>query len=265
MTDPRLSVVVPAFNEASRLPGRLEETYRHLAERRHWLPAEILVVDDGSRDRTLSAAAGVPCPAGVLLRLLRHPGNRGKGAAVRTGFAASRGEVVLMSDADHSTPMEELEALGRAMAPGTVVIGSRAVDRSRIQRRQPWYRDLMGRTFNVAVQALALPGLHDTQCGFKLFPGHLARALAARQRIRGFAYDVELLLMARRWGWRVVEVPVRWAHAEASRVSPVRHSAEMLIDLLRLRLSPSPPPPPDGRPGELPEWLRSLRHGGAAP
>ncbi len=263
MTDPHLSVVVPAFNEAARLPGRLEEIYRFLSDNPAWLPAEILVVDDGSDDGTLTAAAGRPCPAGADIRLLRHPRNRGKGAAVRTGFAASRGELVLMSDADHSTPVEELAVLVRALAPGTVVIGSRAVDRTRILRRQPWYRDLMGRTFNLAVQALALPGLHDTQCGFKLFPGHLARALASRQRISGFAYDVELLLTARRWGWRVVEVPVHWAHAEASRVSPLRHSAEMLLDLVRLRLRPTPPPPPEGRPRGLPGWLPLLYTGEA--
>ena len=113
-------------------------------------------------------------------------------------------------------------------------IGSRAVDRTMITTPQPRYRDLMGRTFNLTVQTLALRGIHDSQCGFKLFPGELGRALAAVQRIDGFAFDVELLVLARRWGFTVREIPIRWRHVEASRVQPVRHSAEMLRDLLGL-------------------------------
>lgn len=223
-----------------------------------WAPVEVVVVDDGSRDRTLTAAEQVIRPEGVLLRPLRHPANHGKGAAVRTGFAASRGELVLLSDADHSTPFAELQRLAGRLSTGTVVIGSRAVDRSMILTRQPWYRDLMGRTFNVVVQTLLLPGVKDTQCGFKLFPGPLARALATKQRINGFAYDVELLRMARAWGWNVVEIPVLWAHAEASRVSPVRHSLEMLADVIALRCRRCPDTPPGLEPGPPPPWLDEL-------
>jgi len=253
VSSPRLTVVIPAYDEASRLPARLEEVARHLDAHPLWRPAEVLVVDDGSTDAT----AGVAAAAGA--RVLRHRANRGKGAAVRTGFAASRGEMVLLSDADRSTPMEELEALAReAAAGGVVAVGSRAVDRRRIVRRQPLYRDLMGRTFNLLVRAAFLPGIHDTQCGFKLLPGELARALARVQLLDGFAYDVELLARARAWGWRVVEVPVRWAHEEASRVRPLRHALEMLAELARLRVAGGLGAPGPG-PRPAPEWLVAAR------
>jgi dolichyl-phosphate beta-glucosyltransferase len=230
----RLSVVIPAFNEERRLPPTLELIGAHLERHRHWLPAEILLVDDGSTDGTPRVARSVALPAGVRLELLRHPHNLGKGAAVRTGFSRAVGAAVLLTDADLAAPIGELETLAAAAGGRTVVIGSRAVDRSLIETRQPLYRDIMGRTFNLAVRVLALPGVADTQCGFKLFPGPLARDLAVVQRIAGFAYDVELLLLARHWGYRVREVAVRWRHVEASRVQAMRHSRQMLVELLAL-------------------------------
>ncbi len=230
----RLSVVVPAFNEAGRLPATLASIAAFLDGRPDWRPAEVVVVDDGSDDGTAAAAAGVELGSGTDLVVRRHPGNRGKGAAVRTGFAASRGSWVLLSDADLATPVEEIDRLAAGLHENAVAIGSRALDRSLISVRQPWYRDFMGRTFNLLVRAAVLPGIRDTQCGFKLFPGPLARALAAAQRLDGFAYDVELLLLARRWGFVLREVPVRWRHVEASRVAPGRHSVQMLRDVVRL-------------------------------
>jgi len=232
----RLTVVIPAFNEADRLPPTLIEIYRYLAASPLWLPAEVLVVDDGSRDETAAAARSVPATEGVRLEVISHPQNLGKGAAVRSGFIRSRGDEILLCDADLSTPIDQLEVLAERGPATSIRIGSRALDRSLITSRQPGYRDLMGRIFNLAVRTLALPGVHDTQCGFKLFPGHLGRELAAAQRIDGFAFDVELLFLARRRGVPIVEVPVRWQHKEASRVQPVRHSAQMLRDLLALRL-----------------------------
>ena len=244
----RLSVVVPAFDEAERLTPSLEAIQAYLVATPRWLPAEVVVVDDGSVDATAATVRHFSGGAELRFELLSHPFNRGKGAAVRTGFAASQGEAVLLSDADLATPIEELERLSAAVGGSAVAIGSRAIDRGLIEVRQPRYRDLMGRAFNLGVRVLALPGVHDTQCGFKLFPGVLARALAGAQRIDGFAFDVELLLLARRWGWTVREVPVRWRHVEASRVAAVRHSSEMLFDLLGLvirrglgRLPPAPP------------------------
>jgi dolichyl-phosphate beta-glucosyltransferase len=226
--------VIPAYNEAGRLPPTLRRVFAYLVERADCLPAEVVVVDDGSADDTAAVAQAAPAPPGVELLVLRHDVNRGKGAAVRTGFAASRGELVLLSDADLSSPISELGRLLAVQDGATVAIGSRAVDRSLIQVRQPWYRDLMGRVFNRLVRLLVLPGLADTQCGFKLFPGSLTRDLARVQRLDGFAFDVELLLLARCWGRRVLEVPVRWDHVEASRVQALRHSSQMFRDLLRL-------------------------------
>jgi dolichyl-phosphate beta-glucosyltransferase len=249
----RLSVVIPAFNEAERLPPTLQEIIRYLGANPDWLPAELVVVDDGSLDGTADAVAGTEVPDGLALTVMRHARNRGKGAAVRSGFLGSRGAEILLCDADLASPIDQLAVLAASAPRQAIRIGSRALDRSLITIRQPSYRDFMGRTFNLAVRALVLPGIHDTQCGFKLFPGDLGRALAAAQRIDGFAFDVELLFLARRWGTRVVEVPVCWRHIEASRVQPLLHSAQMLRDLTWLRLRaaagalPSGPRPP--RPG----------------
>lgn len=243
----RLSVVVPALNEVDRLPPTVRAVYHYLAAAPRWLPAEVVVVDDGSDDGTAAAARAVAAPPGLTLSVVRHEANRGKGAAVRSGFAASSGASVLLSDADLAAPIEELERLAQRAGPRTVVIGSRAVDRSLITRRQPLYRDLMGRVFNLVVRVAALPDIHDTQCGFKLFPGELARALAAVQRMDGFAYDVELLVVARHWGYTLAEEGIHWRHVEASRVLPVQHSTQMLGDILALwwrRARRRLPPPP---------------------
>jgi dolichyl-phosphate beta-glucosyltransferase len=251
----RLSVVIPAFNEAERLPPTLQEIIRYLGAMSEWLPAELIVVDDGSLDGTADAAAALEVPGGLALAVIRHARNRGKGAAVRSGFLESHGAQILLCDADLASPIDQLAVLAASGTQDTVRIGSRALDRTLIAIRQPSYRDLMGRAFNLAVRALVLPGIHDTQCGFKLYPGDLGRALAAAQRIDGFAFDVELLFLARRWGAPVIEVPVCWRHIEASRVRPLLHSAQMLRDLTWLRLRAAagtlPPGPrlprPEGR------------------
>lgn len=233
-TGVRLSVVVPAFNEAHRLPATLTRVVSFLAASDRWLPAEVLVVDDGSTDGTATVAdhhAGAP---GVLVRVLNQGENRGKGAAVRAGLAASLGDWVLVSDADLAAPIEDVDLLRAAGVD--LAAGSRAVRRELISRRQPWPRDLMGRGFNLFLRAFGLTSLRDTQCGFKLLHGGLARKLAASLRLDGFAFDVEMLARARRLGATIAEVPVHWQHVDESRVQAVRHSLQMARDSLRLRL-----------------------------
>ena len=227
-----LSIVIPAYNEESRLGPTLHRIVDYLALRR--LPAEILVIDDGSSDRTAAVAASFAADG---VRLLRHAANRGKGAAVRTGVEASTGGRVLISDADLSTPIEELEKLEPHLAAADLVLGSRALRRgAQLAERQPLYRELMGKTFNLIIRALGVRGIYDTQCGFKLLRGDVARELFAEMTLEGFAYDVELVLAARRAGYRVAEVGVVWSNSPASTVDPVRSSLAMLRDVLKLRL-----------------------------
>ena len=230
---PKLSVVIPAYNEAARLPPTLDRVVSFLQDSPRWLPSEIIVVDDGSSDQTAGVVRSRPATAGIDLEVIVHPVNSGKGAAVRSGFKRSRGSLVLLTDADLSAPIEDLAVLD-AVESGEVAVGSRAVDRRLIAQRQPLHRDFMGRVFNTTIRALGLTQLRDTQCGFKLFPGELARNLAAAQRLDGFAFDVELLVLARAWGYPIREVGVRWQHVEASRVLAIRHSGQMLRDALRL-------------------------------
>ena len=252
ITDPpRLSVVIPAFNESDRLPPTISRIHDYLRENPDWLPAEILVVDDGSADDTAAAAKSVDLSGLFDLKVLAHEANRGKGAAVRTGFAHTSGKWVLLTDADLSAPIAELPKLARAAAAGGVAVGSRSVERRLIENPQPRYRNLMGRTFNLAVRTLGLASIGDTQCGFKLFPGELARMLASVQRLDGFAFDVELLVLTRLWGFPVHEVAVRWLHVEASRVQAVRHSSQMLRDVFRIwlwRVSSTLPARPENGP-----------------
>ena len=227
-----LSIVIPAYNEEARLGPSLRRVVDYLAGRR--LPGEILVVDDGSSDRTAAVAAGF---AGQGVRLLRHERNLGKGAAVRTGVLASAGKSVLLCDADLSTPVEELEKLEPHLAGADLVLGSRAVQRgARVAQRQPRYRELMGKTFNLIIRTLGVRGIYDTQCGFKLLRGDVARELFAGMTLAGFAYDVELVMAARRAGYRLAEVGVYWSNSPASTVDPVRSSLAMLRDVVKLRL-----------------------------
>lgn len=227
---PELSIVVPAYNEAERLGPSLRRVLDYLARRGD--AAEVLVVDDGSRDGTAEVARGF---AAEGVRLLSHRGNRGKGAAVRTGLAASRGRRVLITDADLSTPIDDVELLEPHLAEAEVVLGSRALAASRITRRQPLYRELMGKAFNLLVRSAGVRGIHDTQCGFKLLDGEVARRLAGELTVERFAYDVELVYLAQRHGDRVREVGVSWEDSPASRVHPVYDSLSMLRDLGRIR------------------------------
>ncbi len=222
-----LSLVIPAYNEAARVAPGLRRAQEYLAAR--GLTYEVLVVDDGSSDATAEVAAA----AGA--RVLRHARNRGKGAAVKTGVLASTGASVLISDADFSTPIEELEKLTGRLDDADLVLGSRALAGSLITVHQPFYRELMGKTFNRVIRAVGVRGIRDTQCGFKLARGDVARSLCSQLTVDGFAYDVELIWLALQRGCRVVEVGVVWANSPDSRVDPVRSSLSMLRDVLQLR------------------------------
>jgi dolichyl-phosphate beta-glucosyltransferase len=224
-----LSVVIPAYNEAERI-------HRSLTIVCEWAKArpqevEVIVVDDGSTDSTVDVV-GAFLPH---VRLIRNGTNRGKGYSVAHGVRESRGESVLFSDADLSTPITEYELLAKALVNADIAIGSRGMKQSNIERRQPFYRQSMGRTFNRIVQLLTLRGIQDTQCGFKLFRGDIARQLFSEITISGFAFDVEVLYLAQQKGFRVVEVPVTWVNDERTHVHAIYDSYRMLRDVIRIR------------------------------
>jgi cellulose synthase (UDP-forming) len=232
-SSPRLSVVVPAYNEAARLEPTLKRIVEFLERRKEtW---QLLVSDDGSTDGSPERIA----ESGLPVEMIRGT-HRGKGAAVKRGVVAAEGQLILFTDADLSTPIEELERLEEAIELGNdLAIGSRSMPESRILTPQSRHRILLGWVFRRLVRALGLPGIKDSQCGFKLFKADAAQDIFGRCSIRGFAFDAEVLMLAQERGYRVAEVGVAWADAKGSKVSPLWHSAQMLRDvaLARSRLS----------------------------
>jgi len=224
-----ISIIIPAYNEEKRLPATLKTVEAYL-EKGGWEFAEILVVNDGSRDGTAEAARA----AGA--RVLENPGNRGKGYTVRHGMLDAKGDWLLFTDADLSAPIQELDKLWSAVEREgvPVAIGSRALDRSLIGVRQPFLREAMGRLFNVAMRLVTGLPYRDTQCGFKLFQAQVAREVFRRQRLDGFGFDVEVLFIAGRLGYRGLEVPVRWDNAVGTKVSLWRGMAAFL-DPIKVR------------------------------
>lgn len=231
---PKLSVVIPCFNEEQRLPLTVEQIERFLNPRSDTY--ELILVDDGSADATRSImdAAGARNPS---VRIEALPKNRGKGRALAEGVKVSRGEAVLVTDADLSTPIEELVKLEAALAAGAgVAIGSRAVKGSRVELAQPIYRVVMGKVFNLIVQVVLLPGIWDTQCGFKLFRGDVARQVFAGLTTDGFGYDPEVLYLAKKKGLKIAEVPVVWRNSAPTKVMAVRSSMDMFRHVVNVRL-----------------------------
>ncbi len=229
---PALSVIVPAFNEEARLPKTLRRI-RDFCDGRG-SAYEVLVVDDGSLDGTLRAIREV-ASAWPRMRVISLPQNEGKGAAVRAGMLAARGARRLFTDADMSTPIEEVVKLEAALERGADVgIGSRAAPDSRVEVGQPQYRRVMGRSYSYLLRRLALPGLRDTQCGFKLFTAEAAAVCFTHLGCRRFGFDAEVLLRAQRRGMKVAEVGVVWRHESGSRVRPWADGAAMVLDLWRL-------------------------------
>jgi glycosyltransferase involved in cell wall biosynthesis len=227
-----LSVVVPAYNEIERLPRALSAIEDYLRE--HASRFEIFVSDDGSTDGTADTLG----PRFPHVTFLRDPVNRGKGAAVRRGMLAARGRLVLFSDADLSTPIEELGPMREALERGghAIVIASRALPSSRVELHQAWWRETSGKSFNALVRFLSGLSFRDTQCGFKLFTGEASRAVFGLARSDGFAFDVEVLMIARALGLSVLEHPVRWLDAPGSKVSLFGDAPRMALDLVRVRL-----------------------------
>jgi len=230
---PELSVVIPCYNEEQRLPRTIEQIERFLDGRGE--SYELILVDDGSTDgtRQIMDAAAERNPAVQIEALAR---NRGKGRALAEGVAVARGMKVLITDADLSTPIEELDKLEAALAAGAgAAIASRAVKGSRVEVSQPIYRVLMGKVFNLIVQAVLLPGIWDTQCGFKLFRADIARDAFAHLTTDGFGFDPEVLYRVKRRGVRIAEVPVVWRNSAPTKVSAIRSSLDMLRHVVRVR------------------------------
>ena len=235
-----LSLIVPAYNEEKRLPATLERIAQYLATRD--FSHELLVVDDGSRDQTREVVRDFAATR-PWVRLVQYDDehgqalNRGKGFAVRAGVEAAVGRDVLFSDADLSTPIEEMERLLPLISRGDcdVAIASRAMPESNLSVRQPPHREWMGRRFNAMVQTLAVPGIVDTQCGFKAFRGDVAKKLFGLAQIDGFGFDPEILFLARKFGYRIREIPVTWHHCDNSRVNPMTAPFSMFRELLEVR------------------------------
>ena len=229
-----MSIVIPAFNEEKRINKSLSETNAYMSD--FGMEYEIIVVDDGSSDGTSKIVENMATKF-PNVRSIRYGKNMGKGHALRTGVLASQGGVVLVMDADMSTPMNELRKLMPYLADGRfdIAIGSRALALSEIIRKQPWWRQAMGKMFNKIVKVLLMGDFEDTQCGFKLFKGEIARTLFREAKINRFAYDVEILARALRKGFSIIEVPIRWLNSPESKVDPMRDSLQMLADLVRIR------------------------------
>jgi dolichyl-phosphate beta-glucosyltransferase len=229
-----ISIVIPAYNEEKRIKGSLSETCAFLND--SGMEYEIVVVDDGSTDGTSRIVERLVTDF-PKVKLVRYEENKGKGHALRTGVLVTKGDFVLVMDADLSTPMEELWKLMPYLSDGRfdVAIGSRALALSDIIKKQPWWRQGMGKMFNKIVKTLVIGDFSDTQCGFKLFGGDVARNLFGEAKIDRFAYDVEILARAKRKGCRIKEVPIRWIDSPESRVDPLKDSLQMLVDLVRIR------------------------------
>lgn len=229
-----ISIVIAAYNEEKRIRKSLVRVKEYLTGQD--MDYEIIVVDDGSIDRTSKvlkdSTSDIP-----HLKIISYEMNKGKGYALRKGALASKGEIVLLTDADLSTPIEELSRLLPLIHDNEcdIVIGSRALALSEIIKKQPWWRQSMGKIFNKVVKILVLDDFSDTQCGFKIFSGDIARGLFREARIDRFAYDVEILALAKKKGYRISEAPIKWINSPESKVNPIWDSLQMLFDLLRIR------------------------------
>jgi dolichyl-phosphate beta-glucosyltransferase len=231
---PQLSIIIPAYNEAAIIEATLSSLAAFLAQR--GLRAEVIVVDDGSTDGTGALAAQALQRLKLPGRVLRQQPNAGKGKAVQAGMLAAAGQWLLMTDADLSTPLDEYDRLAAALLGGAdIAIASRALPGARLEPPQPRWRQMLGQLYAWVRRLLLLPQLRDTQCGFKLFRQEAARAAFSRQTLSGWAFDVEVLYIAYRLGYRIAEIPVRWCNRRESKVRVLRDAPRVLRDLLLIR------------------------------
>ncbi len=230
MTSPFLSVIIPAYNEETRLLHTLEQVFAFLAKEPY--SAEVIVVENGSNDKTYALAKS-QTENHPNLRVFHNP-QAGKGRAVRRGMLEAKGEYRVFCDADLSMPIEEIRRFIPPQLDSDIVIASREV-KGAIRYNEPSYRHLTGRIFNLLIRLLALPDLHDTQCGFKGFRAAVAEDLFRQQNIEGWAFDVEILLMAKERGYRIVELPIPWYYNAESKINILHDSFHMFFDLLKIR------------------------------
>ncbi|MDX9832231.1 MAG: glycosyltransferase family 2 protein [Anaerolineae bacterium] len=230
-SEPLATVIIPAWNEERRMPASLQRVVAFVESQSD--PIEVVVVDDGSEDRT-AAIVEEFAQQHDFIRLIRNP-HGGKGAAIKAGVSQGRGQYLVLSDTDLSVPIEEIvKFLPPALNGYDVAIASReAPGAERID--EPYYRHLMGRVYNLLVRLAAVPGIQDTQCGFKAFRREVARQVFPLQTIEGWGFDVEVLFIARRLGYQIVEIPVRWYYGRESKVKPVKDTLCMVRDLLQVR------------------------------
>jgi len=229
----QLSIIIPAYNEELRLPSTLDSIANYVRSTFSQGQVEVIVVSDGSTDGTDRIVSNHDL---TCLKLLTYKKNRGKGFALRYGVLESKGELVLIDDADGSTPIEEFERLKTMIEQGAqVAIGSRAMASAETKVKTVWYRKIIGRTFATIVNFLIVPGITDTQCGFKLFTRKAAEELFSRQRSERFSFDVELLYLAGRLDFKIKEVSVNWTNTPGSKVNLVKDSISMLLDIFRFR------------------------------
>jgi len=225
-----LSIIVPAYNEAERIPHTLAVISQFFAKQN--LAIEILVVDDGSRDQTRTLVEELNLPQ---LRVISYYPNRGKGHAIQTGVKEARGNWILFTDADNSTPIEEFDKLWAETGRYQVIIGSRYLSGSLITVKQPTPRVILSRMGNLLVQILLLPGVHDTQCGFKLFSHAVAQLIFERQTIFGWGFDMEILRIAREFGFKIKEVPITWRNDDQSRIQSSHVFLKTLAELFTIK------------------------------
>ncbi len=228
---PFLSIVVPAYNEEARLPASLQAIAEFVEQQPY--PVEVIVVDNNSTDSTQAIAQELASEQPYIRVLFEK--TQGKGAAVRTGMLAARGQYRFICDADLSMPIEEVQKFLPPQLSGyDIAIASREAPGA-VRYNEPWYRHLMGRVFNTIVRLFAVPGFQDTQCGFKMFRDDVAESVFPLQTMNGWSFDVEVLYAAQRRGYRIVEVPINWYYKDNTRIHPIRDSINMFAEVFKIR------------------------------